>query len=131
MRQILIYCSLLVLTAIITTYAYFYFREEWVAFYAAENYANKKEYHEAVDKYYEAMNLGLYTRRLVFRLGDALVAEKRFEEAIPLYKKYLQIYPDDTTAQHRLFLVLSYANKFNESIKEGEKIIEKSKQKTP
>ena len=131
MRQTLVYLFLLCLTGILTIYSYFYFRQEWVVFYAAENFSNKKEYAKAVDKYYEAMNLGLYTRRLVFRLGDALTAQKRFAEAIEVYKKYLTLYPEDTTAEHRLFLVLSYEKKFDESIEEGKKIIEKTKQKNP
>ncbi len=124
-KQVIAFLFLLIFTAAITTGAYFYFRSGWIEYYAAESYYTKKQYVQAIDSYNSAMLQGIYTRVLVFHQGDALTAEKRFDEAIQLYRQYLTLYPDDDSARLRLARVYSYNGDFENAAKENQILLNK------
>jgi predicted Zn-dependent protease len=50
------------------------------------------------------------------RAGDELFAEKRFAEAIPYYRRVLEIVPDDPDASNDLGLALHYAGRTGEAV---------------
>lgn len=130
-KQIIAFVFLLICTAAITTGAYFYFRSGWIAYHSAEASYKKKEYVQAINSYNSAMLQGVYTRVLVFHLGDALTAEKRFEEAAQLYRHYLISYPDDNSARLRLARVLSYSGDFEGAAKEQQTLLNKGIKEEP
>ncbi len=127
-RQLGAYALLLCLTLAVTTVIYFNVRGPQIAMAAGERLFEERRYSEAIPHYLQAINKGLYNTKVVFHLGDAYAAEKRFEEASKTYQGYLERYPNDREAMLRLARVLSYQGKLEASSEMYEKAINKKEE---
>ncbi len=123
-RQFSLYCLLLVLTFVVTTYFYFQTRSDWIAFYSGEKAFRKGDFVAAIPLYEKAIAEDVKTRKAYFHLGDALSAAQRFGDAVELYKGYLAKFPYDHEARLRYARVLSYTGAFDESAKQYKRVVE-------
>lgn len=122
-KQFTAYFFLLIITCIVTCFAYFHFREKWILFHKGEALYSKRKFQVAIDLYQKAFSLGIRDYYLYIHLGDSYLATKQFPEAIALYKNYLEEHPKDREMRIRLARILSYTGNYEESSEEYEKSI--------
>lgn len=120
-RQNVSYFILTVITAVLTFYAYGVLNKEWVIFREAENNYSIKQYARAIPLYLEAGNKSTDGQ---LHLALSYVAMGKFKEAIPLYRNYLSLHPDNKEIRLELARALEWSGNLQESEAEYKKILE-------
>lgn len=119
-----IYLILMVITFILASASYFFFRQAEVIYSQAEAKNKQEHYQEALDLYRQSIQKGYKEPKVYLNIADAYTALGDFEESVKWYRMYLEKKPKDSLARLKLARVLSYVGHYDESLKEYRKALE-------
>lgn len=123
-KQNLIYSILVLATLITTPFFYYILQDQWVNYRNAEISYTKKEYDKAIRLYDLASKAGVPFERIAKNLANSYVTLGNFDEAIAIYKKYLDLYPKDKEMRLEYAKTLTWARHFKEADAEYQKLLE-------
>lgn len=123
-QQNLRFFSLLIITLITTIFLYRLVHPEWILYKQGNDYYAKKDYEKAIAAYTASFTKGLKQSKFLLNLAQSYVSIGNFDEAIKVYRKYLEIHPKDKKARLAFARVLAWNQNFDESEKEFKILLE-------
>lgn len=100
---------------------------EWLLYRQGNDYFEEKEFEKATEFYHQSIQKGLSDPDAFRSMGNAYVVMGNFDDAIEVYRKYLEIKPRDHQVRLLLAKVLNWNHNYEEAEKEFNIILENSK----
>jgi tetratricopeptide (TPR) repeat protein len=121
-KQNLIYFGIVIFASVCTVVLFHTINQKVIVFNEAESFYNEKDYKQAITLYEKSLKLGMPITKVGPKLAISYVSINELQEAIPVYKLYLEENPKDSHVRLEYAKLLSWLGYVKEAEKEYQSI---------